>query len=232
MRRLLAIALLLASTSCKPEDAPAEAIAEAAEEVVDPVEATPLARGKYAPQDECGEIEGASAFRDRFAAAVRARDTDALVTLAAADIMLDFGGGEGAGELRKRLEDPDGALWQELGKLTALGCAANDEGGVTIPWIAAQDLGDTDPFETLLVTGENVPVRETPDPAGKQVGSVSWDLVEVPDFQLDKPFQQVAYGDGPKGYIETGKLRTLTDYRLSASSRNGKWSITSLVAGD
>ena len=232
MRRLLAIALLLISASCKPQDAPAEAIAKAADKVVDPVEAIPLARGKYAPQDECGEVEGAGAFRDRFVDAVRARNTDALVTLAAADIKLGFDGADGAGELRRQLENPRGTLWDELRKLAALGCAADGEGGVTIPWIAAQDLGDADPFETLLVTGENVPVRETPDPAGRQVGSVSWDLVSVPDFKLDKPFQQVTLGDKSKGYIETGKLRTLTDYRLTASSRNGKWSITSLVAGE
>src|SRR5678810_336000 len=101
MRRLLAIALLLISASCKPQDAPAEAIAKAADKVVDPVEAIPLARGKYAPQDECGEVEGAGAFRDRFVDAVRARNTDALVTLAAADIKLGFDGADGAGELRR-----------------------------------------------------------------------------------------------------------------------------------
>ena len=48
----------------------------------------------------------------------------------------------------------------------------------------------------------------------------------------DDPFQHVATTEGVKGYIETGKLRSLLDYRLLATRRNGKWSVVSLVAGD
>ena len=48
----------------------------------------------------------------------------------------------------------------------------------------------------------------------------------------DGSFKQVDLGKGAKGYIATGKLRSQLAYRLIASSRNGKWSITSLVAGD
>ena len=47
-----------------------------------------------------------------------------------------------------------------------------------------------------------------------------------------KPFQQVTLADKSSGFVATDKLRSLLDYRLIASSRNGRWRITSLIAGD
>lgn len=232
MTRLLVFAVLLGCVACSPDEAPAEPVAEAA--VAPTPAATPLTRGKYAPRDECGELEGARAFRDRFEAAVRARDTDALVALAAADIILDFGGGGGATELRRQLEDPSGLLWNELTELPALGCAVDERGELTIPWFFAQDFGEIDPYEILLVIGEDVPVRATADPASRQLDSVSWDIVSVspePVGRNDK-FHPVVLADGRHGYIEAARLRHLLDYRLIAASRNGKWGITVLIAGD
>src|SRR5688500_15717313 len=129
MRIFLPLALLLTCAACSQDDAPAEEIAEAAEEVVAPAsEPAPLAKGEWAPRDDCGQVEGAGAFRERLAAAVEARDAEALVALAASDILLDFGGGSGTAELRARLEDASFDLWDELDALLALGCAANDQG--------------------------------------------------------------------------------------------------------
>src|SRR5688500_15712645 len=112
MRIPLLLALLLTCAACSQEVAPAEELAEAAEEIVAPAaQPTPLARGRFAPRDDCAGIEGADRFRERLAAAVEARDADALVALAADDINLDFGGGTGAAELRTRLEDDSRNLW-------------------------------------------------------------------------------------------------------------------------
>jgi len=163
---------------------------------------------------------------------VRLRDANAVAALAADDIQLDFGGGAGAAEFKKRLNEPGGELWKELDALLTLGCSANDQGGITIPWVFDQDIGDADPYSSLLVMGEEEPVHETASPSSKAIGSVSWDLVESNDYQPDRPMQQVTLADGKTGYIATDKLRSIIDYRLLASSRNGKWSITSFIAGD
>src|SRR5688572_24681480 len=120
MRYPLALALLLTCAACSQEDAPAEEIAQAAEAIVDPAaEPAPLAKGKWAPRDECAAVEGAAAFRERLSAAVKARDTDAFVALAASDIGLDFGGGGGIAELRSQLDDASFKLWDELDGLMA-----------------------------------------------------------------------------------------------------------------
>lgn len=231
MNRLLALSLLLACAACSQENAPAEQIKKEAERIVAPTP-TPVAKGRFAPRDTCGKVAGADEFRAALAAAVRTRDADALVELSARDVKLDFGGGEGTEELRKRLEDPSRGLWGELDELMQLGCSANKQGGITIPWYFDQDFGSVDPFAAMLVTGEDVPVLEAADPASERIGAVSWDLVEITSLEPERPYQQVSLPSGPNGFIATGKLRSVIDYRLIASSRNNRWRITSFVAGD
>jgi hypothetical protein len=232
MRVPLAIALLLSCAACSKEDAPAENVEQAAEQFVAPASPSPLAKGKWAPQDTCANVEGADQFRSQLAAAVRARDVDGVLALAADDVKLDFGGGSGRAELRSRLSDASLGLWAELDALMALGCAANDEGGITIPWFFDQDLGAEDPYYAMLVTGEDVPLLERPDAAARPLATISWDLVEIASLNPESAFQRVELEDGKVGFIATDKLRSLIDYRLTASSRNGRWRIISFVAGD
>jgi len=225
--------LCLGIIGCDQRDAPADTIEQTAEEIVDPAaEPTPLATGRFAPHDDCAQVPGAAAFRASLLQAVDARDGNALAALAADDIRLDFGDGGGIAELRERLADPDWGLWGELGEVLRLGCAANEQGGITIPWIADQDLAGRDPFSSMLVTGEAVPVRSAPDPAAVPIRVISWDLVQIESLRPDAAFQQVELPDGRRGFVATTSLRSPVDYRLTASSRNGKWSITSFVAGD
>lgn len=234
MRGSLALFLLLACAACSQENAPTERIAEKAVEIVapGPDAGASLAEGPYAPKDTCATIAGADAFRRRLADAVRNRDVEALVGLAAADIKLDFGGGAGSEELRRRLNDESWDLWSELDALMGLGCSANKQGGITIPWYFEQDLGGVDAASGWLVVGENVPVLAGPDAASRQVTTISWDMVELTALDPERDYQQVELPDKTVGFIATDKLRSVIDYRLVASSRNGRWRITSFVAGD
>jgi len=230
---LVALALLATTAACRQDEAPAEAIEETAEQLIEPAaQPTALAPGRFAPHDDCATIDGAAAFRARLTDAVRQRDAGALSALAAEDIKLDFGGGAGLPELQRRLADPEQDLWAELGELLPLGCAGNEQGGVTIPWIATQDLGRRDPFSSMLVLGEDVPVLIAPAADAQRVGEVTWDLVEIKGLQPGAAFQQITLPNEQAGFIASDKLRSPVDYRLTASSRNGKWSITSLVKGD
>lgn len=234
---LAGVALLVAA--CSQDDAPSEQVAAAAEEIVETAqgaEATPeVPAGPYAPLEECGDLEGAAEFRQRIAEAVKARDADAFVSLAAEDIKLDFGGGSGADELRRRLSAEDSALWSALDRLLTLGCAANAQGGMTIPRYFEQDIPG-DPFQTMIVTGADIPLINPEH--GKPIDRISWDAVTLVDgLRAEAPFQLVRYesesADEPhEGYVATKALRSVVDYRLVATRRNGKWSIISFIAGD
>jgi len=228
------VPLLLATAACNRHKAPSDKLAQSASELVgakkpDPA---PLAEGAYAPRDTCGDLPGAEGFREKLAEAVMARDANALVALAAEDVKLDFGGGTGRAELKKQLTAKDGTLWDELDQLLALGCAANQQGGLTIPWYFEQHIDKVDQTNGMLVVGEKVPLLAAPDAKGQPLETISWDVVTLTALKPDDPFQHVATTDGTKGYVATDKLRSLLDYRLLASRRNGKWSVVSLVAGD
>lgn len=226
--------LLLTVTACDRHKAPSDKLAQSASELVGvkKPEPPPLAQGPYAPRDTCGDLPGASDFREKIAEAVMARDADAFAALAAEDVKLDFDGTSGRAELKKRLTSKDWMLWDELDQLLDLGCAVDNQGGITIPWYFEQHIDKVDQTSGMLVTGENVPLLPSPDPKAKPLKTISWDVVELQELKPDDPFQQVTTTDGTGGYIATDKLRSLIDYRLRASRRNGKWSIVSFVSGD
>ncbi len=232
----IALALAALAGACSQENAPSEAINQAADEVVGSVDGTApvkLAEGKYAPRDECSDTPGAEDFRKQLQSAVEARDSDLLAALAAPDVKLDFGGGAGTAVLRSRLDTKGQDLWSELAELMKLGCAVNDQGGITMPWYAAKPIEGVDPSTDLLVTGEDVPVHKDSGAKSPEIAKVSWNFVRLADgLQPEDDFQKVRFAKDKTGFIATDQLRSPLDYRLIASSRDGKWSFTSLVAGD
>lgn len=193
----------------------------------------PRQAGRFAPRDECGHVPGARQFREALAAAVLAGDADAIAALAVPEVRLGFGGDDGRAQLRRQLAAKDGKLLGEFRKLLELGCAANGDNGLTMPWYFAQDMGAIDSSVAMLVAGQGVPVRSGPETSAPVLETVSWDLVElVGESQPDKPFQQVKAADGTQGYVATGSLRSLLGHRLLAERRGGKWMIVAMVAGD
>ncbi len=240
MIRRSALAFALMCCACGEDAAPPADLAEPAPEANGNADAStpppsperPFAKGRFAPRDECGKLPGAAAFRNRLAEAVRLRDAEAVSKMATPDVELDFGGGAGREELEERLGGPGGELWQELDALLTLGCTATPDGGLALPWVWNQDLGDLDPFAALLVTGEDEPVRESAARAAKEIAKVSWDYVEVADFRPDAAYQQVKLADGRTGYVASEKLRSAIGYRLIAERQDGAWRIVAFIAGD
>jgi hypothetical protein len=249
---VLALPLLAVLAGCNQSTAPSEQMEEAAEEFVDAVleepgrlEGAPL--GHFAPRDECGELEGAGPFLAILHAAIEARDVDVLVALAANDVKLGFGGEFGSDDLRASLSGEDPYLWEALEELTDLGCAANGQGGLTLPWYFSQNIVG-DPFETMIVTGEEVFLHEAPDGTSSRITALNWDAVEIipaegGSFEMQEDeageswvhVRALTHGEGEagqEGYVRTEAMRSVIDYRLIASSRNGRWRITALLAGD
>lgn len=194
-------------------------------------EPTGLAGVTYAPSDDCSAAPGWPAFRKSLVAAIGARDGTALAALASPDVTLDYGGGSGVEELQKRLADPERQLWQELDAMLPLGCAV--EGGLAaIPWVFWNVPDTIDSYSAMLVTGADVPLRDGPQ--GKARGNVGWFIVGIDpmDYKPDAKMTKVTLDNGEKGWVETGKLRSLLDYRLIAEPKDGSWQITAFIAGD
>lgn len=187
----------------------------------------------YPPRDECAKLPGFAAFREKVAAAAKARNADALIALADPAINLDFGGGAGLEELRKRLADPKAELWRAIAALNGLGCAV-DGGVATQPWIFARLPDGFDDASTALYgTGQSLPLRAAPAPDARLLARLTWPVVELEGPAGEATaFDKVRLSDGTVGYMETAKLRSLLDYRLIADRQGGEWKITALIAGD
>ena len=187
----------------------------------------PLA--SYPPQDECAKLPGFAAFRDSLFRAVRKRDAAALAALADPAVNLDFAGGSGIDEWRKRLESSP-ALWGELAQLDGLGCA-DDGGVVTMPWIFSRVPDAVDAESAMLVTDNGVPLRIGPTADAKDLAKLDWALVATVGASEAGAFREVTSGKS-RGFVETAKLRGVLDYRLIADRQNGEWKVTAFVAGD
>ena len=186
----------------------------------------------YPPRDECAKLPGFAAFRDKLFAAAKARDADALAALADPKINLDFGGGAGIDELKKRLSDPTVRLWDEIAALSGLGCAV-DGGIATLPAIFSRVPDDVDAATTMLITGTEVPLRGKPLRSAGVVRTLDWALVTLAGgFDPSAAYTQVTAADGSRGSISTARLRSLLDYRLIAERQGDQWRITALIAGD
>ena len=197
------------------------------------MQVVPRQQGRYAPRDECGNLSGAREFRLRLADAVRKRDADTIAAMAVEDIRLGFGGQDSRKRFLQQLKASDGKAMGELEQLLQLGCAAADGGGLTIPSYFAQDFGDTDSYSAMLVTGVDVPLRTRAEANAPVIEGVSWDVATlVGGLRPDAAFQQVKTASGRTGFVETGKLRSLLDYRLLAVKQGDDWKITALLAGD
>ena len=194
---------------------------------------SPAALISYAPRDECAKAPGFAAFRSQLAAAVAKRDADAVIALADPKVNLDFGGGAGTDELRKRLSAENAPLWADLSSLSTLGCAL-DGSVATQPWIFSRVPDSVDPARTMLVTGTEVPLRAKPAPVAEQVRTLDWALVELAGDAFDPKaaYAEVVAADGSRGFVATRKLRSVLDYRLIADRQGEDWRITALIAGD
>jgi len=205
-----------------------EPVASPTEAAIPAAKATP-----YPPRDECAKLPGFAAFRDRLSAAAKARDAEAFAALADPGVHLDFGGGAGLDELKKRLAAKDAPLWAEIDALAGLGCAV-DKGVATLPWIFARVPESADPYKTMWVTGEDVRLRAKAAASAPGKARLEWALVTLAGDSFDPKaaFAEVLAADRSRGFVETAKLRSILDYRLIADRSGGEWKITALIAGD
>jgi hypothetical protein len=194
----------------------------------------PNAPGQYAPRDECSDKEGGAAFLAALKSAVARRDAEAFADLTSPDIFLDFGGGGGREAVLDMFRGGSDK-WKELEAIMPLGCAWDeDNSALVLPWFFNQDLGDADPFSTMVTLGSEVPLLSRPSRRGRLVKMLNWQLIHVYEVEVDDPgYRTVAVIDSDyEGYVRIAKLRSQLDYRLRAEKQDGKWQITSFIAGD
>lgn len=194
---------------------------------------------KILPVDEAAQDPEFLAFRDQLLAAVRRRDVDAVVAIAAEDIKLSFGGGYGRDQFRQRLASDDngegGSYWGELEWALQLGGVFNGDHGrqFCTPYVSCtgpHQCGNCDPFETLVAVSGHAPVYTTPDSDAAILTHLSYDVVTLVDY--GSPRQRVRLEDGRIGYVAFPDFRSPIGYRAYFEKREGRWQMRIFIAGD
>ena len=195
---------------------------------------------KMEPVDQASQDRSFVEYRDALLRAVRARDTSVVVELASRDIMLSFGGDAGRESLRRNLEGFESwqgdAYWSELQRVLELGGVFFEDGAFCSPYLACLDLPDCpdcDPFETVFVTGRDVPARAAPDAGARIVARLSYEVLQLDaEAYSGEDWYPVHLPSGGRAFVSHKDARMAIDYRARFEKIGGRWRMTVFIAGD
>lgn len=202
-------------------------------------------RFPFPPVDEARLDPGFKAFRDRFIAAVKARDVSVVLKLMSP-------------QLRSKLESwlsrprsdfiggAEQVDWGEFDRLLALGGSFTTWRGAVdgrrefcAPYvysaypsrIPAPIEGENDPW---VIIKAHVPVRAEPSLKARVVTYLSYELVKAdgwlgPDQENGLQWAEVALLNGREGYVREGDIRDPTDYHACFAKVDGQWLMTAFA---
>ena len=186
------------------------------------------------PVDRCAADAGFAAFRAQLLDAVMRRDRAFILSILTDDLLVNFGGDRGrdAFDRQHRLVETDSPFWSELQATLALGCV-EVEGEFVSPSLGPMLAEDFDPFEALVVTRTGTNLHERPDRASPVLAELDWDVLlwrQVDDVPDD--WVAVRRADGREGFVLRANLRSPLDYRAHFARVDGRFRMTSFIAGD
>jgi len=195
---------------------------------------------KMEPIDQASRDPSFVTYRNELLRAVVAHDSEAVVNLASADIMLSFGGDTGRETMRRNLEGFENwqgeAYWRELQRVLELGGVFFEDGAFCSPYLACVDppgCPDCDPFEFVIVTGVDVAARDAPDPDARVVARLTYDVVRTDsDAYAGEDWYPVLLPTGRRAFLSHMDARMAIDYRARFEKIDGRWRMTVFIAGD
>ena len=195
---------------------------------------------KLYPVDEAAKEPTFFTFRARLIQAVYRRDSAHLLSVLSPKIQNSFGGDGGIEEFKTmwKPERAQSEVWSELAKVLSLGGAFDESGIFEAPYISAKWPEDKDSFELGAIIGEKVRVRAAPQISSSIMRELSFDIVNVPDWQKNqargekRDWIKVKLSDGQSGYIAEEFIRSPVDYRAGFAKEQGRWVMTFFIAGD
>lgn len=195
------------------------------------------------PVDEGPSDPSFLAFRDRLLDVIKRRDREALLSVLDPNIRVSFGDDGGVEGFKRywKLDQPDSKVWQELEEALRLGGTFQTLGGrrsFCAPYVySAYPENGPDPFESLVVIGPRVELREKPD--GRMIALLAHNIVRI---SQDDPmrggnagepgWRKVVTASGKEGWVEERFLRSHVDYRACFSPSGNDWKMDLFVAGD
>jgi hypothetical protein len=143
------------------------------------------------PVDEAAKDASWASFKKRLVAAIEKRDRKFILGILDKNVRTGLEGGRGASEFRKlwELDSEASPLWHELRAVMALPAAWHrpDKGRaeLCVPYVAVRWPQDMDAFKGGAIIANDVPVKSTPTANADTVATLSYNMVEVADWEVD-----------------------------------------------
>lgn len=184
--------------------------------------------------DECGSTSSFVEYRKHLVQAVSNKDVAGLQALVAPGVMVSFGGQEGwpAFVHEWGLDQPhQSTLWTELAQILALGCS--DYEGMKFMPVNFADFGEKDAsIPPYWAVREGAAFHSQPRDTASVVMLLDHHLLYELDGVAPEAWLHARLSDGRTGYVERSAVRNAIDYRATFELRDGKWLMTSFLAGD
>ena len=178
-------------------------------------------------------------FRDRLMRALREHDLDFVISIMEPDIKLSFGGEAGIEDFKKMWIKGDGPevgqFWTKMTEVLSMGGKLETDGKqkfFTAPYTFTHFPQDLDAFESIVITGANVNVREKPNLKSRVIESLTYEVVRTTGNQEQEDWAKVVMPSGRTGYVSQRFARSPVDYRVRFSTESGRWRMVFFLAGD
>lgn len=195
------------------------------------------------PVDEAAKDPSWTSFRKRLLDAVAKRDRKFVLGILDRNVRSGLESGRGVAEFRKQWELDSNAspLWQELPAALFLGGAfvKHDTGPTEFcaPYVSVRWPQDVDAFRGGAIVAKEVLVKSAPAAASETLATLSYDIVEVQDWEVDdqsagsrQKWVRIRLPKG-EGYVPEEQVRSPIEHTACfVKSANG-WRMTGFAPG-
>lgn len=197
--------------------------------------------------DEAFKDASFQKFRSDLITELKKRNVRHLLSVIDPAIRVSFGTEEGISGFVEmwQPERANSKIWKELLTVLENGGEFHENDGINTfwaPYTFASFPFDVDPFETMIIFGNNVNLRQRPSTGSNVVGQLSYNIITIDWENSVKPEGRSDYSDytwlkistlgGQKGFVSADYVRSHLDYRAGFEKKDGKWKMTAFIAGD
>jgi hypothetical protein len=195
------------------------------------------------PLDEAAKDASWVSFRQGLRAALAKRDREYVVGILDANVRSGLEGGRGVEEFRTQwqLDSETSPLWPELAAILALPSAWHrpDEGPaeLCVPYVSVRWPQDMDAYRGGAIVAGKVSVKSEPYGAARTVASLSYNIVEVADWEVDdrSPASKQKWVrirlKGSEGYVREEQIRSPIEHAACFVKSEGGWRLVGFGPG-